>query len=904
MSGYKKDYTMSDDKVYNKLGKIVSMLDDLQETGCFEPGYTQPVYRIVVTGPNGAGKDSFINCLFGYSFLPANCKSKRQMEIRFMHSLEDVSPMVQIEEVPNKKFTHFPDCSKKIAEIQNGTNDSNGGTSIRMTLTSNTSADMYVISTCEQDTGNQSANTLLREALAPSSNFIVLVMEAIYLNDDFKQKRDHWFNLIRNFDSNLQRTMVVFTKCDVLPNNFNYNKIKAFLRESNDVFSPKYGFVCVKTNFMAHVEPSDHARMEREYFCNHKTFGYLNINDYFTLDTAGEKITKWIYEANEFKKTMSYAYNQMQERIKFVDAELEKFGKDFLDFSTQRKDLFLQGMMNVFCQTVEKAFSGNCDVEEYNLSNVKISSLYSEFLEKFIDYKPSISFKNEKIIEAIQKTEGCGLSGFPNGDVIYALLDEKLEELREEINTFSEDIYATVNQLFKTIINRFFARFPKALNPIEELIISFLDQEFNKTKKLFNDLAEMNFTYLYVDELSKEYKTLIQDSLLKKGLQIQTTSDANNTNYLFNKDTKDLSFFKANKDKDKDSYYQGLANYVKSLVDFIYSEMIRNLREYIPKAAGNFFIKSLKTNMNFYLLQYISKNPEMCDDLEEDQDVAQKRAYYIDAQKKLKKINKAVGVDEQLSKYFKEDNTKIIENILQQQGISAQNAQENTEDKDKKPQKSGISINDIGVPPKKEPSNNISQATKNNLFGSKSSKTNNLFGNLTQSKSESTPSQKKNTTNLFGPAPNTNTNTNNNTNNKKPENTNNQTPKTNNLFGSIGSTISKGASNLFGSLNPNKTTPKTTQPNQTNQTNQTNPKPKDLNVNLKVETKEGNKGANVKVNVDPKEAMNFFNKNKQNLPTGQQAANAAQKVTTNPTTNNAGKKSNANALANLFGSKK
>ena len=28
MSGYKKDYTMSDDKVYNKFGKIVSMLDE------------------------------------------------------------------------------------------------------------------------------------------------------------------------------------------------------------------------------------------------------------------------------------------------------------------------------------------------------------------------------------------------------------------------------------------------------------------------------------------------------------------------------------------------------------------------------------------------------------------------------------------------------------------------------------------------------------------------------------------------------------------------------------------------------------------------------------------------------------------------------------------------------------
>ena len=704
MSGYKKDYTMSDDKVYTKFGKIVSMLDDLQSTGCFEPGYTQPVYRLVFTGPNGAGKDSLINCLFGYTFLPANCKSKRQMEIRFMHSLEDVSPMVQVDEL-NKKFTHFPDCSKKIAELQNGTNDSNQGIAIRMTLTSNSSADLYVISTCQQDTGNSYANTLLREALAPSSNFIILVMEAIYLNDDFKQKREHWFNLIRNYDPDLERTMVVFTKCDVLPNNFNYNKIKQYLRESNDIFSPKYGFVCVKTNYMAHMEPSDQVRMEREYFCNHKTFGYLSINDYFTLDTVGEKITKWIYETNDFKKTIVYAYSKMQDRMKFVDSELEKFGKDFLDFSTQRKDLYLQGMMNVFCQTVEKVFSGNCDVEEYNLSNVKINKLYVDFLGQYTDYKPSISFKNDKIVEAIQKTEGVGLSGFPSGDVIYSLLEEKLDELRDEISTYSEDIYNTVNQLFKTIINKFFARFPKALNPIEELIISFLDQEFNKTKDLFNDLAEMNFTYLYVDELSKEYKTLIQDSLLKKSFQnqgnnIQNNQNNNNNNFAF-KENKDISFFKSA--KDKDSYYQGLANYVKSLVDFIYSEMIRSLREYIPKATGNFFIKSLKSNMNFYLLQYISKNPEICQDLEEDQDVAQKRIYYIDAQKKLKKINKAIGLDEQIAKFFKEDNIKSIETILVSQGINSQaikekEEQEKEKEKEKNAKKPKTNINELGLP--------------------------------------------------------------------------------------------------------------------------------------------------------------------------------------------------------------
>ena len=912
---------MSDDKVYTKFGKIVSMLDDLQSTGCFEPGYTQPVYRLVFTGPNGAGKDSLINCLFGYTFLPANCKSKRQMEIRFMHSLEDVSPMVQVDEL-NKKFTHFPDCSKKIAELQNGTNDSNQGIAIRMTLTSNSSADLYVISTCQQDTGNSYANTLLREALAPSSNFIILVMEAVYLNDDFKQKREHWFNLIRNYDPDLERTMVVFTKCDVLPNNFNFNKIKQYLRESNDIFSPKYGFVCVKTNYMAHMEPSDQVRMEREYFCNHKTFGYLSINDYFTLDTVGEKITKWIYDTNDFKKTIVYAYSKMQDRMKFVDSELEKFGKDFLDFSTQRKDLYLQGMMNVFCQTVEKVFSGNCDVEEYNLSNVKINKLYVDFLGQYTDYKPSISFKNDKIVEAIQKTEGVGLSGFPSGDVIYSLLEEKLDELRDEISTYSEDIYNTVNQLFKTIINKFFARFPKALNPIEELIISFLDQEFNKTKDLFNDLAEMNFTYLYVDELSKEYKTLIQDSLLKKSFQnqgnnIQNNQNNNNNNNFAFKENKDISFFKSA--KDKDSYYQGLANYVKSLVDFIYSEMIRSLREYIPKATGNFFIKSLKSNMNFYLLQYISKNPEICQDLEEDQDVAQKRIYYIDAQKKLKKINKAIGLDEQIAKFFKEDNIKSIETILVSQGINSQaikekEEQEKEKEKEKNAKKPKTNINELGLPPKKDnlsekninnPKPNISQAAKNNLFGNapktQNVKSSNLFGNPTQNKNENANQPKKNpppNTNLFG-------NPNTNANQKKP-------PVKNNLFGTPNQSNNMSKStNLFGTTpvnnnnkntNTNKNTPKTVQQNQKN----------DLNVSLKIDPKEGNiTGINVQGNIDPKDAYNFYQKNKQYMPSGQQMLSGAQQtanflnqVNNNNAGDNKSKKANSSTLANLFGSKK
>ena len=94
------------------------------------------------------------------------------------------------------------------------------------------------------------------------------------------------------------------------------------------------------------------------------------------------------------------------------------------------------------------------------------------------------------------------------------LLDKKMEDLRNELADYFENVYVTVNQLFKSIINRYFSRFPKAITSIEELIISFFDKEFNKTKELSTNLAEMNFSYLYVDELNETYKSLLQKNLM------------------------------------------------------------------------------------------------------------------------------------------------------------------------------------------------------------------------------------------------------------------------------------------------------------------------------------------------------------------------------------------------------
>ena len=316
-------------------------------------------------------------------------------------------------------------------------------------------------------------------------------------------------------------------------------------------------------------------------------------------------------------------------------------------------------------------------------------------------------------------------------------------------------------------------------------------------------------------------------------------------------------------------------------------------------------------------MQFISKNVEFSQEFEEDQEVAQKRKYYVDSQKKLKKIIKDIEKDDQITKIVKEDNIKNIDNILESQGIKTANIEVDKEPGNQsaknlsyKPQNK---TNLFGAPPNfdKKPAvqkkttiqNNppINASTKTNLFGnpqqqpSKTAigKSTNIFGNPSTTTKKPEP-----TNNLFG----------NTTNTKKPDtaaknnlfgNPNTKKPQTNNLFGTPNQTQNRNT-NLFG--NPTNQQPKQNQPQPQKQAPQQ--KNKDLNVSLKIDPKEGNiTGVNVQGNIDPKDAYNFYQKNKQYMPSGQQMLSGA-KTGMNMYNQANANNNNSNGLANLFGAPK
>ena len=177
--------------------------------------------------------------------------------------------------------------------------------------------------------------------------------------------------------------------------------------------------------------------------------------------------------------------------------------------------------------------------------------------------------------------------------------------------------------------------------------------------------------------------------------------------------------------------------------------------------------------MRFYLLKYISVNPEFAQGLEEDQEVTQMRQYYISSKKKLKKLFKNIGFDDQLMKIIKGANVnKTIDETLKAQGINKIEPEKtNSAVKKDKP----VSAKNLfGQFPEGKPNFNSGQNDKNNV-----KKKNNLFGNNPQGQPTFEEKQKnqEKVNNLFGVPVSNNKN-------KDPKIDAKNKERINNLFGS------------------------------------------------------------------------------------------------------------------------
>lgn len=322
------------------------------------------------------------------------------------------------------------------------------------------------------------------------------------------------------------RTIGVLTKLDLMDQGTSAKN----LLENSDV-TIKHGYVALKNRSQQDLNdrlPVNVAiQKEMLFFKSHPVYSKMNTA-YFGIENLVDKLRKLFFE--HLKLYLPGIYRSIKEKITECKQVLDSLGSDYTMLMGNHGNIlsYLNQVINTFAEHYERIFSGKSTNLEENTISFTIRNHYFEFLEK-VNYQPSKKIHHTFIAGMLNRAEGIKLSGFPEVDVFQELLNYEYDNIKGEIQLFYDSIYDIVMKTTLQNIDKYFKRFPQLKAKITEIIVSYIEESFKKTKYICNSIVEMNFSYLYIDENGKFQETL------KKILGIKDEENGpNNTNNISN----------------------------------------------------------------------------------------------------------------------------------------------------------------------------------------------------------------------------------------------------------------------------------------------------------------------------------------------------------------------------------
>jgi dynamin 1-like protein len=114
------------------------------------------------------------------------------------------------------------------------------------------------------------------------------------------------------------------------------------------------------------------------------------------------------------------------------------------------------------------------------------------------------------IERAIAMHEGDQIPGFPSVDVLNYLIAPQLDKLREPALELIQDVYAQLEYLANSIVEKIFLRFPSLRPEIMDIIVNILQRERDHTREIVEAVIDAEQNYLFVNDSDyKENRTSI-----------------------------------------------------------------------------------------------------------------------------------------------------------------------------------------------------------------------------------------------------------------------------------------------------------------------------------------------------------------------------------------------------------
>jgi len=633
-----KDTDDKDNMLFQKLRKLINLIDQLRDCGVNE--YIK-LPRICSLGTQSSGKSSVLESIVGLDFLPRGdgVVTRRPLELRLCH-INHGEPWAVFEEVKGEKFTDFNKVRETIESLTDKVcvGEKNiVDQPIVLNVYSQTCPDLTLVDlpgVTRVPVGKQPKNIeeiTKNMAKRYVSDPLTIILCVIAANSDIATSDG--LKLAKEIDTEGIRTIGVLTKLDIMDSGTDARK--ALLNEEIPL---KLGYVGVKNrskqDLVNKLPMSEMVKKEREFFRNHPVYknmpqGYLGTN------VLIQKLTKIYFKI--IRENLPRIIRAINDRMKTAEEELASLGNP-MPIDDAGKMSLLWTMLNEYCEIFRNVLKGKYNKRVQFLKEeggYKIKILYKKLLEDYTgDYKATAGYTDENINYALTIHEGDSIPGFPSVDAFTYLLKPQLEKLKEPIEECFTEVYQYIEFLSGKILERTFARFPQIINDMGDFINNFLIEVRDKTKYLVDSVVDMEINYLFTNdyEYLNNFTTFIPKNQNQNNQQQQ--NQKNNMNNNINPEPIDA----------KNIFIKEIRNRIEAYFKLI----VRNLRDSIPKIIGNNLVKEIEDNMQIELYNQLYKSNELVALLSEPEHIAERRRDLTELIKVMRNAQKVIRRDPDL----------------------------------------------------------------------------------------------------------------------------------------------------------------------------------------------------------------------------------------------------------------
>eukprot|EP00009_Paramoeba_aestuarina_P010634 CAMPEP_0201540536 /NCGR_PEP_ID=MMETSP0161_2-20130828/70996_1 /ASSEMBLY_ACC=CAM_ASM_000251 /TAXON_ID=180227 /ORGANISM="Neoparamoeba aestuarina, Strain SoJaBio B1-5/56/2" /LENGTH=614 /DNA_ID=CAMNT_0047948011 /DNA_START=509 /DNA_END=2353 /DNA_ORIENTATION=- len=437
--------------------------------------------------------------MVGHDFLPRGSGIVTRRPVILQLNKEDKGEWGEFAHLPDQKFTNFDEIRDEINRETDRLCGSNKGISadpiilrifsphvIPLTLVDTPGLTRLAVGDQPKDI-ERMIRDLVLTYIKPKNAIILAVHSA---TQDLATSEA--MKIAREVDPDGQRTVGVLTKLDLMDRGTDATRVLL-----NEMLPLRHGYVGVKNRSQEDINSGKSLlqsnKESKKFFEEHAI--YRHLHNYVGMDVLSNKCNRIL--SYHIKECLPHIRQQIRVGLEDMKKELAGYGTSITHDSEKRT--FLLSCFSRFATDFDEAVSGHVtDLITDELSaGARIRFLfYEDFVQKLQAISPTEGISMSEYRTAIRNAAGPRPALFIPDAAFALLVKKQIEKLREPSLECADLVISELIRIITNLDDKNLKRFPALRTIVVEVSVEELQKRLQPTKKMINDLIDMELAYI------------------------------------------------------------------------------------------------------------------------------------------------------------------------------------------------------------------------------------------------------------------------------------------------------------------------------------------------------------------------------------------------------------------------